>query len=398
MPWCPRCDETFPEGPACPRCNARLIQRDPDGVDTIDELRSVPAVRGVHVSRRHRRALERLSAPRTRSLRLLAFSIVALVFVSGFLLGRFAGIGPVGEPTVHGLAPADPVKLANVTGSVAYSLWTDTDEPLATIAQHDVRLGDVEPLARLSPWAVAGPIKTTLVSYGRSVALVANDGMNSFVAFVAAGSPAYGWVPGVEAAWASEHEVYVRAKDGTVTKWSPSSAGAPTTTPIRATRIFQTPSGAVAQTERGLEAVGTEKVLAAPRGARVLAVAPGADRALVDHDGPSLWDGTRFVPVHVEGYEVLAGSFESSGQRVAMTLRKDGVLTVAVVDRDGNASLKPLSIDDRDCAATPAWDAAGHWLYVAPGNGSLYAIGSAGPEIRRVETHSVGCGLAWLAA
>jgi hypothetical protein len=327
---------------------------------------------------------------------LLAFSIVALVFVAGFLLGRFAGIGPAGEPTVHGLAPADPLNLTNVSGSVAYSLWSDTDESLTTIAQHDIVRGDVEPLARFSAWAA--PINTHLVSYGRSVALIASDGMNSYVAFVAAGSPASGWVPGVEAAWTSEHEVYVREKDGTVTKWSASSAHAPTTTALRARRIFQTPSGVVAQTERGLEALGSSKVLAAPSGARVLAVAPGTDRALVDHNGPTLWDGKRFVPVRVEGYEVLAGSFEDSGERVAMTLKKDGVLTVAVVDRDGNAALKPLGVADRACAATPAWDAAGHWLYVAPGNGSLYAIESAGPEIRRVQTHSVGCGLAWLAA
>src|SRR2546428_10171875 len=104
MPWCPRCDETFPQGPACPRCNARLIQREGEADDGIGSLRGVPAVQGLRLPRRHRRAMERLSGPRPHSLRMLAFSIVALVFVSGFLLGRFAGIPPT-EPTIRALQP-----------------------------------------------------------------------------------------------------------------------------------------------------------------------------------------------------------------------------------------------------------------------------------------------------
>jgi len=396
MPWCPRCDETFPEGPACPRCNARLIQREGDGLEAFDALREVPAVRSVHVSRRNRRALERLSGPRTHPVRMLAFSIVALVFVSGFLLGRFAGIGPASEPTVHALAPAERLQFEYIDGSVAYVLWTN--EPLATIAQHDIYSGDVEPLARFSPWASSGPVKTQLVSYGRSVALVANDGTNSYVAFVAPGSPAYGWVPGVEAAWSSEHELFVRQKDGKVTKWS-TTADATTKTPaITADRIFQTASGAVAQTSRGLVPVEPgRKVLAAPSAARVLAVSPDGTRALVDRNGPALWDGSSFTPVHIDGYQVLAGSFERSGDRVAMTLKRDGMLTIAVVDRDGKAALKQLNVADRDCDATPAWDAAGHWIYVSPGDGLMYAMESAGVNIRRVQTRSMGCGLAWLA-
>lgn len=396
MPWCPRCDETFPEGPACPRCNARLIQREGDAVEAVDALRSVPAIRGVHLSRRTRRALERLSGPRPHSLRLLAFSIVALVFVSGFLLGRFAGIGPNSEPTVRAFPAAERVQFEYIDGSVAYVLWTN--EPLATIAQHDIYSGDVEPIARFSPWASSGPVKTQLVSYQRSVALVASDGTNSYVAFEAPGAPAYGWVPGVEAAWTSEHELYVRQKDGKLTRWSTTAdatTAGPTTT---AKRIFQTPSGAVAETPRGLELIGHVTAgLASPPGARVLAVAPDGTRALVDRNGPALWDGSRFLPVHVDGYEVLAGSFERSGEHVAATLRRDGVLTIAVIDAEGNAALKPLSVADRDCNATPAWDAAGHWLYVAPGNGLMYAIEAAGGRMKPVQTRSTGCGLAWLA-
>src|SRR5581483_358346 len=247
MPWCPRCDETFPEGPACPRCNARLIQR--EGDVEVDSLRAVPAIRSVHVSRRSRRALERLSGPRPHSLRLLAFSIVALVFVSGFLLGRFAGIGPASEPaTVRTLPPAHRLQLEYVDGSVAYALWSS--EPLATIAQHDVYSGDVEAMARFSPWASSGAVRTQLVSLQRSVALVASDGTDSYVAFSTPGSPAYGWVPGVEAAWGSEHELYVRQKDGSVTKWSTSADSTSKASSMNAKRIFQTASGAVAQTSR----------------------------------------------------------------------------------------------------------------------------------------------------
>ncbi len=395
MPWCPRCDESFPEGPACPRCNARLIQREEDTVEAVDALRSVPAVRSVHLSRRNRRAFERLSAPRAHSLRLLAFSIIALVFVSGFLLGRFAGIGPASEPTIVALPPAPRLQLAYVDGSVAYALWTN--EPLATIAQHDIYSGDVEPIARFSPWASSGPVKTQLVSYGRSVALIANDGTNSYVAFDAPGSPAYGWVPGVEAAWTSEHDLYVRQKDGKVVKWSTTADATTTAASIEAQRIFQTPSGAVAQTARGLEPVGGgARTLAAPPAARVLAVAPDGSRALVDHKGPALWDGSKFTPINVDGYQVLAGSFERSGERVAMTLKRDGVLTIAIAGADGAAALRQLNVSDRDCNATPAWDAGGHWLYVSPGDGLMYAVESAGGDVKRVQTRSMGCGLAWL--
>jgi len=326
---------------------------------------------------------------------MLAFSIVALVFVSGFLLGRFAGIGP-SEPTVHALAPAQRLQLEYIDGSVAYVLWSS--EPLATIAQHDIYSGDVEPIARFSPWASSVPMKTQLVSFGRSVALVASDGTSSYVAFATPGAPAYGWVPGVEAAWTSEHELYVRQSDGKVTKWSTTADTTAKGPSLNAKRIFQTPAGAVAQTSRGLEPVGGgAKSLPVPSGISVLAVSPDGARAVVDRGGPALWDGRTFTPVHIDGYQVLAASFERSGERAALTLRRDGVLSIAVVDGEGNAALKPLNVADRDCTATPAWDAGGHWLYVTPGDGLMYAIESAGGQIKRVQTKSVGCGLAWLA-
>src|SRR5438552_17895091 len=166
MPWCPRCDETFPEGPACPRCNARLIQRETETDDTIDALRSVPAVRGMRVSRRHRRAMERMSGPRPHSMRMLAFSVIALVFVSGFLLGRYTGVTP-SEPAIHELPAAAPLGMADVDGSAAYALWNR--EQIATIALHNLYSGEVAPLARFSaPPISADNVRTQLVSYGRS--------------------------------------------------------------------------------------------------------------------------------------------------------------------------------------------------------------------------------------
>src|ERR687895_2821125 len=104
MPWCPRCDETFPQGPACPRCSARLVARERESPE--DPLTSVPGLRSIRVSRRDRRALERLSGPRAPSSRALALALVLLVFASGYLLGRVGSIG-TSQPTVRALPLAD---------------------------------------------------------------------------------------------------------------------------------------------------------------------------------------------------------------------------------------------------------------------------------------------------
>jgi hypothetical protein len=241
-------------------------------------------------------------------------------------------------------------------------------------------------------------VKTQVVSYGRSVALIASDTDHSYVALAAAGAPVHGWVPGVEAAWASERDAYVRTKDGTVTRYSINGDTFMSEATIHAGHIFQTASGAVAQTPSGLERISAAAPkLPVPAGARVLAVSPSGDRALVDHRGPALWDGHEFKAVDIDGFDVLGASFERSGERVAVTLRREGVLTVAVVDQQGNAALKPLGTSDHGCPAVGAWDAAGRWLYVTPGDGLMYAVEVSGGRIERVPTRSVGCGIAWLA-
>ncbi len=394
MPWCPRCDETFPEGPVCPRCSARLVQREDEVTGEIETLRSVPAVRSLRVSRRHRRALERMSGPRAQPMRMLALSIVALVFVSGFLLGRFAGIGPAG-PTVHALAPTRALQIEGVDGSAAYALWSS--DSLATIAQHDLYSGDVEPLARFSPPPLSGRLRTQVVSFGRSVSLIVADSSDhSYVLIAAAGAPVHGWVPGVEAAWGSERVIYVRGADRSITKYTVTPERVTSGQLEKASRVFQTASGAVVQTAGVLRSAGGSKQLASPD-VRVFAVAPSVDRAIVDHGGPAIWDGRRFIPVHVDGFEVVAASFERSGERAAVTLRRDDELTVAIVDQQGNAAVKPLGVADRGCPAAGAWDAGGRFVYIAPGDGKMHAVEAGGGAVEPVQTGGAGCGIAWLA-
>jgi len=148
MPWCPRCDETFPEGPACPRCSARLVARERETHE--DTLESVPGLRSIKVSRRYLRAFERLSAPKASSSRALALALVLLVFATGFLLGRVGSMSPSAGPTmVRELDAAQPLPYEDVKGAVSYLL--DSRDPLMTIAMHDLYSGDVVPRARFSP-------------------------------------------------------------------------------------------------------------------------------------------------------------------------------------------------------------------------------------------------------
>ena len=147
MPWCPRCDETFPEGPACPRCSARLVARERETHE--DTLDSVPGLRSIKVSRRYLRALERLSraegvvVPRSGARARPAR-------VRDRLPARTrSGPSPPSQPTVHALPLAEPIPFEDVKGAVSYVL--SSRDPLMTIALHDLYSGDVVPRARFSP-------------------------------------------------------------------------------------------------------------------------------------------------------------------------------------------------------------------------------------------------------
>ncbi len=394
MPWCPRCDETFPEGPACPRCNARLIQRESENL--ADTIESVPALRGLTVSRRYRRALHKLSGPKGPSPRVLIAALAMLVFAVGFLLGRLASVTPNPGPTVRALPVVDPLALEGIEGSAIYALWSR--DALATVASQNLASGDVEPKLRLSAPIAAGDVSTEVVALHRNVAFIAGDGRDSFVAFVAGGAP-HGWVTGVEAAWVSSEELLVREKDRSLTRWLVEGDEVRSEPAGRADRIWQTPAGAIVQRDGmlrdGSQALSS-KGLALPAKGSVIALSGDGKRALVESDGPALWDGRTLERVQVDGADVVAASFESSGDRVAMALRIDGGLTLGISDMRGNTALKPLDTKYRDCDPVPAWDDDGGWVYMSPGNGLLYAAETGGGRMKQVRTNVVGCGLAWV--
>lgn len=393
MPWCPRCDETFPEGPACPRCSARLIARERDTHE--DTLESVPGLRAIKVSRRYLRAFERLSAPKASSSRALALALVLLVFATGFLLGRMGSV-PASTPTVQALPLAEPIPFEDVKGAVSYVLRSR--DPLMTIAIHDLYSGDVVPRARFSPAVdTADDARTRAVSFGRSVAVVVSDGEHSRVAFAPHGRTPQGWVPGSDVAWTSETELVIRTPDDSVTTFEARTDRLLTEQLEPADRVLQTAAGAVLQRGRRLEsATGPKRSLELPPKGDVLAVAPDLSRAVIGVKQPVLWDGEESRPIHAYDYgKVLGASFEPSGERAAVVLADEGDLTLAIVMPRGNAAFKPLGAAP-DCEAPPAWDGTGRWAYVGTADGVLHAVEASGGRIQAIKTHGVGCGLAWL--
>lgn len=394
MPWCPRCDEVFPEGPACPRCSTRLVDRGQSSFP--DDLQTEPDFPMIKVSRRDRRALERLSGPKAPSSRVLALAVAALVFAVGFLVGRIGSLEQVGSPSVRALPSAQGLAPYDVEGSAAYLIWTN--EPLATIALHDVYSGDVVPRARLSPPVdVDEDASTSIVAHSGSIAMVLTEGKQSFVAFAPAGRSAHGWVDGVEAAWAAPDVLLIRERNGTVQEWSVRSGSLRSRAWGTAEALFQTPTGAVALRSGRLFSGrdAAEAVAAVPDGATVLA-SDGRRILGVRNGDVALFDGGRAVPLGVQGFEAVAAGFETAGDRVGVVLRDGRDLTVAVADGKGKAALKPLRARSGDCVPTLSWDLAGKWLYVGAGDGVVRAVDAAGGYVEPVRTKALGCGLAWI--
>jgi hypothetical protein len=398
MPWCPRCDETFPEGPACPRCSARLIARERDSHE--DTLHTVPGLRAIKVSRRYLRAFERLSAPRASSSRALALALVLLVFATGFLLGRVGSV-PQAQPTVHALPVAEPLAFEDVNGPVikgAVAYLLSSRDRVATVAQHHLYSGEVMPLARFSsPFDTEEDQTSKAVSFGRSVALVVSDGSHQRIAFAPHRLAPQGWIPGEQAAWTSEHELVVRNADDRLTRWTASDGGLDVDQLGRADELFQTASGAVVRRGRVLETISgpTRRLDLPAKRAEVVAIAPDVSRVVLDADRPELWDGEERRPIHAYAGRVIGAAYERSGERVALLMIEKDELMLAIVMPRGNAALKPIG-EGKACRTAPAWDDQGRWLYVGTADGALRAIEAGGGRVETVRTHGVGCGLAWL--
>lgn len=392
MPWCPRCDEVFPEGPACPRCSARLIDRGPGPVHS--ELQALPELPTIKVSRRDRRALERLSGPRAPSSRALVCAIAALVFAVGFLLGRLGSL-EMSQPAVRALPAVHGLALDDVEGSASYLLWTD--EQLATIASHELFSGDVAPRLRMTPpFDPVNATRTQVAALGSSVAAVVTNEGRSYVAFASRGGAPHGWVPGVEAAWVTPDELWVRGADRSLTAWAVGKNGVDAKSSGEAERIYQVADGAVVERAGRLFRAGNEDgraTLSVSAGSRVIAT--DGTRALLSGRRLLLAEKGSTTPIRIDGPRALSASFERSGDRVAIVLREGDELSIAIVDARGNAALKPLGARAGDCTPSSSWDRNGHWVYVAPGDGTLYAVEAGGGRVEPVRVRSVGCGIAW---
>jgi hypothetical protein len=361
------------------------------GLQPVEDLPSLK------VPRRYRRAFDKLSAPKAPPQRVLVIATAALVFAIGFLFGRLLSQTPA-PPTVHALPPATPLQALDVDGSAAYLLWSG-GERLATIASHDLYSGEVAPRARFSPPVPEPGERTQLASLGRDVALVLDGDGGSFVAVAPASGAPFAWVPGVEAAWEARGSLLVRSASGRVVSWSTESRAVVATMKGTWDQITQTASGAVLR--RGTALVvrderGQHDAMSLPQGAKLLAVNAAGTRTLIASHGIQLWNGHEATPLRIEGYTTTGAAFEPGGDRVAVTLRdSDGSIVVGVSDDHGNVALKPLSARATGCTAAPAWDARGQWVYVAPGDGSIYAVESTGGRTESVPARLVGCGLTW---
>lgn len=348
------------------------------------------------VPRRYRRAFDRLSEPKGPSQRVLIVAATALVFAVGFLFGRLLSQSP-STPAVHALPPAAPLSSLDVDGAAAYLVWAPGDH-LATIATHDLYSGEVAPRSRLSPPTADAADRSKVSALGGDLALVLGQGSASFVAVAPASGAPFGWMPGVEAAWEAPGSLLIRSGDGRVTRWSSRLSSEPIAG--RWTGLIQTSTGAALRGRDGVvRAGGHSGTLALPRAAHVLAVNGDFTRAVISEPRPVLWDGKTAVPLRLQGYRIAGATFSGSGDKAALTLRDaDGSLVIGVSDAKGNVALKPIPAHAGSCAPAPAWDARGRWVYLAPGDGSVYAVEASGGRVEVVPARVVGCGLAWFAS
>lgn len=410
MPWCPRCDEVFPEGPTCPRCRSSLVDvgvEAPSGSGPPGG--SLPQV---EVPRRLRRAFDRMGRRPTPPRHLIAFAMACLLFAGGFLVGRMSSLAPEG-PALRELS-SGPVDLP-LDGVVSYvaPVPGPTLEPV--LVRHDLPSGRIDHAGRFSLPGGTAPASVTsrVVNHGQNVAVVLSDpdGLDVVGAFPR-GRRLPVWVDGIDAAWESGTSLLVGADDGGLVRWSFSDGVDSEPVPGRWTRILSVPGGAVLErADDGRRSLwtstpqGLREVMSLPADARLLAGGSGAEVALLEVDGGiALWNGDELTEVRADGREVTGAAFSPDGEAVAMALvergRPEGSTPVhlGISDQSGNIAFHPVTTwpERQSCDATPAWDADGLWVYLSPGDGAVYAIEAGGARTRGASTRTLGCGVAWL--
>lgn len=418
MSWCPQCDETFPEGPSCPRCRTPLIDNGPGRGG--EELQGQIALPQLKVPRRIRRAFGRPMHPPAPSRQLMAFVVSLVLIAGGFALGRMSAL-PADSPVIRsGPAPALDLGLpgfVDMVGRVPGPAAGSADLALVRIALNDG--ASASTLGRfMSPFggSAAGRESTRIVALQESVAVVLTDhrGRGVVGAFPASRPPVL-WLDASDAAWESADVLLVRNRDA-VSRWV-FTVDDVRSEPLPGSwiGILPTPDGAVLEAaEEGRHVLyasstgGPRRVMEIPSDARTVAVAPRSSAALIDlGDGLKLWDGTQARPASPlqSAYEVHGAAFSPDGQKVAVTLRErgedgTGQLQLAVMDRSGatvtlTAGLASWSAQT-SCPAVPTWDGSQSWVFLAPNDGTIFAAEvGGGRQTRTRNFQSVGCGIAW---
>lgn len=410
MPWCPRCDEVFPEGPTCPRCRAQLL--DVGAEATSGPVPSSGSLPQVEVPRRLRRAFERMDREPTPPRHLLALALACLLFAGGFLVGRMGSLASDG-PVLRELSSA-PVDLP-LEGVVSYVARVPGPAVEPAVVRHDLPTGRVDHAGRftLPGGTIPASVGSRLVTYGQNVAVVLSDGggLGAVGAFPEERRLPV-WVDGVAAGWESESSLLVLDADEGLVRWAFEEGVDRSSVPGRWTGLLPVPAGvALERAEEGRRTLwaatpkGPREVMDVPEGARLLAAGTGAGTALLElGDEIVLWDGEERTEVRVDGREAVGAAFSPDGEEVAMVLverdRPEGSTPVhlALSDLGGNTAFHPVTTwsERQSCDTTPAWDADGRWVYVSPGDGAVYAVEAGGARVRGASARTLGCGIAWL--
>lgn len=410
MPWCPRCDEVFPEGPTCPRCRSSLVDvgvEAPSGPVPSDA--NLPQV---EVPRRLRRAFDRMGRQPTPPRHLVAFALACLLFAGGFLVGRMSSLAPQG-PALRELS-SSPVDLP-LSGVVSYVGRVPGPAVEPALVRHDLPSGRIEHAGRFSlpGGTIPASVTSGVVNHGQNVAVVLSDSDElGVVGAFPAGRRLPIWADGADAAWESGTSLLVLADDGALVRWSLEDGVDREPVPGRWTRVLPAPGGAVLErVEDGRRTLwvatpdGLREAMPLPDDARLVAGGAGAGTALLEvDDGIVLWDGEERTEVQADGREAVGATFSPGGEAVAMALVERGrpegstPVHVGISDLRGNAAFHPVTTwsERQSCDTAPVWDADGSWVYLAPGDGAVYAIEAGGARVRGASTRTLGCGVAWL--